>query len=141
MESSISKFQFQKPVLTKLSFEVNQDFDRSQNNQALMQIGIQANTTRSNDAPEAVVQITVTVGEKSEKCPFWIEAVESSTFHWDKSLDSNTIDVLLNQNAPALLISYIRPTLALITSASPFNSFDLPYIDVTKPLQSPANNH
>ena len=136
MENSISKFQFDRPILTKINFELSKDYDSSQNTSALMQIGIQANTTRSNDAPEAVVAIIVTIGDKSPNSPFWIEAVESAKFHWDESLDSKTIDLLLGQNAPALLISYIRPTITLITAASPFNAFTLPFIDLSKPIQS-----
>ena len=39
------------------------------------------------------------------------------------------VDQLLRQNAPALLLSYLRPTVAQITSSSEFETFDIPFVN------------
>ena len=39
---------------------------------------------------------------------------------------------LLTQNAPALLLSYMRPLVASATAASPYPAYHLPFIDFTK---------
>lgn len=39
------------------------------------------------------------------------------------------IEKLLNQNAPSLLLGYLRPIISQITAASPYNAYNLPFID------------
>ena len=42
------------------------------------------------------------------------------------------INKLLNQNAPSLLLSYLRPVIAQVTMASPYGAYNIPFIDFTK---------
>ena len=41
------------------------------------------------------------------------------------------VDKLLNQNAPSLLLSYIRPIVVQITAASPFPTYNIPFMNFT----------
>ena len=64
---------------------------------------------------EAFVVLSVTIGEKTDNSPFYIYAEQGAGFRWEKgTYDEVGIDNLLTQNAPALLISYLR--LAVVPS-------------------------
>ena len=52
----------------------------------------------------------------------FIKAIEGANFRWNDELDDNMIDRLLNQNAPSLLLSYLRPIVAQVTSASKYGT-------------------
>ncbi len=80
----------------------------------------------------------MTIGHEGNDVPFMITIAEQARFMWesnDEFIDENEeecIDRLLRQNAPALLIGYIRPIIASITSSSPFPTYNLPFIDLTE---------
>ena len=46
------------------------------------------------------------------------------------------IDRLLNQNAPSLLLSYLRPIVAQVTSASKNGTYKIPFVNFTKPMKA-----
>ena len=58
------------------------------------------------DFPEEISDYST---EKNDDIPFYIKAIEGANFRWNDELDDNMIDRLLNQNAPSLLLSYLRP--------------------------------
>lgn len=78
-----------------------------------------------------MVFLTLTLGEDNGNAPFYICATEAARFRWEKDMDEFSDD-LLNSNAPALLLSYLRPVVAQITAASPFGAYNLPFMDFTK---------
>lgn len=69
----------------------------------------------------------LSIGEISEKNPFFINISEAAGFKWED--DTEDVDKLLSQNAPALLLSYMRPTISMITAASKYPAYNLPYIN------------
>ena len=71
------------------------------------------------DFPEEISDYST---EKNDDIPFYIEAIEGANFRWNDELDDNMIDRLLNQNAPSLLLSYLRPIVAQVTSASKYGT-------------------
>ena len=123
MESS---FQFKNPTITKLVFELNDGFDREAGKEINIPHKLTHNVVKNEDKI-ATVSLTIEVGERSSEFPFYILATEESMFKWDE----NTKDEkpLLKQNAPALLLSYLRPIVATVTAASPFGSYNLPFIN------------
>ena len=123
MESS---FQFKNPVIKKLVFEVNDDFNVENGEQIDIPHKLSVDVEKLEENT-AVVSLIVEVGEKNSKYPFYVSAVETSMFRWDESVKGE--DALLNQNAPALLLSYLRPTVAMVTAATPFGSYNLPFIN------------
>ena len=71
------------------------------------------------DFPEEISDYST---EKNDDIPFYIKAIEGANFRWNDELDDNMIDRLLNQNAPSLLLSYLRPIVAQVTSASKYGT-------------------
>lgn len=102
-----------------------------------MGINLSANFQRTQNedqtlANTALVSVTISVGAKDNSTPFYIEAEEEANFKWEENIfTEEQIDALLNHNAVALLISYLRPIIANITAASPYPTYNLPYIDLT----------
>lgn len=52
----------------------------------------------------------------------------ASDFKWE-DLDEKTAESMLNLNAPALLLGYMRPIVANITNSSNFPAYNLPFIN------------
>ena len=71
------------------------------------------------------------LGEKNSQVPFYISAIEAAGFRWDDTLKDDMVNKLLNQNAPSLLLSYLRPIVTQITAASPFDAYNIPFMSFT----------
>lgn len=63
--------------------------------------------------------------------PFSLEIEMQSDFYLKESLPEKEVKILLQQNAPSLLLVYMRPIVSAITGYS-FQSFKLPFLDFTK---------
>lgn len=87
---------------------------------------------REENASEAVVSLRIEIGEPGELVPFHICATESAGFRWEADLQEANVDNLLNQNAPALLLSYLRPVITQITAASPYEAYNIPFVNFKK---------
>lgn len=133
-----SDFQFTDPNLTQLNFQINNDYSPNTAKEKVnmnIQIGVHVKRDCNENGAEAntaVVEVIVKVGAKEPTAPFYIEALEEAKFRWnEKTFDKEHVDVLLNQNAAALLLSYLRPIISNVTSSSPYGRFDLPFINLT----------
>lgn len=130
----ISNFQFRNPVLTELKICLNEKFDDSQHNVTQTDIHftveIKKNEEHSN---EAVVSLICEIGEKSSHAPYYIHATERAEFRWKDDMEIN-VDTLLRRNAPTVLLSYLRPIIAQITAATPYDAFNIPFMDFTNGL-------
>lgn len=130
-----SPFQFTNPVLTRLEFTIHDDFEVA--DKLNMRIKVTPNISvidKSDDktANSASVSVTVSVGTQDSSTPFYIEAEEEAKFKWDNSIvDGDQIQLLLKQNAVALLLSYLRPIISSVTAASPYPAYNLPFINLT----------
>ena len=81
----------------------------------------------------SMVLLKLEIGSKGSSSPFYILAEEVAIFNWDAdAIDESQRDKLLKQNAPALLLSYLRPTIAMITSASPYASYNVPFMNFSE---------
>ena len=58
--------------------------------------------------------------------------LKKAEFRWPDSLNVEMVEKLLNQNAPSLLLGYLRPIISQITAASPYNAYNLPFIDFSE---------
>ena len=124
-----SKFQFSNPELEKVQFQVNDSFKREECDG----ISMQSNTEiKVLDGNEAYVALTLYVGDESEGQPFNILIKMSAKFHWDESIDGEKAKKLLNINAPAALLSYIRPIISGMTGSSKYPALNIPFIDFTQ---------
>lgn len=127
-----SAFQFTNPVLLGLEFYVNEDFKGEKDKEVQITMGISVNVSRKDDSNEAVVKLDAVIGEKSINVPFWVKATEEANFRWNEEIEDNMIERLLNQNAPSLLLSYLRPIISQVTSSSKFGAYNIPFINFTK---------
>lgn len=126
-----SNFQFTDPSLTFIQFQENREFSIEKGKE----IEIRTNISVSNkkiSATEAVVELQIILGEESDKSPFYLKTVFMARFKWVPNIDKDLVDIFLNQNAPALLLSYARPIISMTTNASHFPSYNIPFINFTE---------
>ena len=87
---------------------------------------------------EAVVELTLQINKQEDKlierAPYWLEVKYGAMFEWKDGDDEKLIQNYLNINAPAMLLSYIRPVVAQLTSASPFGTYHVPFINMAELL-------
>jgi preprotein translocase subunit SecB len=130
-----SKFQFSEPVLIDMKFHTNEDFKPVGEGEP-MKVNLQIkNVIRKEREKEnaATVDVTVSMGENGSSIPFILSITMRADFRWEEdAFSEETVKSLLKQNATATLLSYIRPLVATITNASPYNAYNIPYIDLTK---------
>lgn len=125
-----SAFQFSTPILNRLNFSINEDFQPNQESE--IPIGVEIRSERTSPT-EAIVSLTVSIGSPDTSAPFFVEVEESAHFRWQAGAFTEDEEAsLLKQNAPSLLISYVRPIVANVTGASLYRSFDLPFLNLTK---------
>lgn len=125
-----SLFQFSTPILKKLNFDINDNFNLTQDKKLSMNIGMNVNVQKNN-SNEACVSLEMQIGQCDKNNPFYIQIIEEANFRWKEGLSKEMVDKLLNQNAPSLLLSYIRPIVVQITAASPFPTYNIPFMNFT----------
>ena len=123
-----SKIQFSNPELDKLEFSVNKEFDEEKCNGIEIQSNIEVQLLGSN---EAIVRLTLNIGDSTETQPFSVCVRMGATFTWEGVVEEEKAKQLLNINAPAVLLSYIRPIVASITNSSKYPVLNIPFIDFT----------
>ena len=126
-----SAFQFTNPILKELDFSLNEGFEKVVNKEIPIQLSLSVQVNKSAVKNEAMVELTVEIGEKCDNVPFWIRAIEQANFRWDELVVEEMVDRLLNQNAPSLLLSYLRPIVSQVSSASKYGAYNIPFINFT----------
>ena len=123
-----SAFQFNDPSLTRLSFIENNEFVIEKGKDIEIQTSINVSNTRISEN-EAIVVLTIQLGDKGTKAPFFLETEFVAKFKWVSGLSDSQVGNFLNQNAPALLLSYSRPIIAMVTNASRYPAYNIPFIN------------
>lgn len=127
-----SQFQFSNPMLLALEFHINDTYDADVS-EINVDISINVNKERVN-ANEAVVELVMEIGERYDRAPFYVRAVEGAMFRWDDDAfaSEQQIEDLLDVNAPSLLLSYLRPIVSSVTSMSKYPTYHIPFINFNK---------
>ena len=125
-----SNFQFKNPILKKINYHLNEDFDRDKFDK--IDLNFQTNVIGKKSEKQAIVKLRGEFGESNENFPFYIEIELEAPFKWTEDIPEDVAKNLLKRNAPALLLSYMRPIVAFITSQSGIVPYNIPYIDFTK---------
>lgn len=126
-----SNFQFKFPFLTKVSFNLNDEFEDFQGNIDLKsKFDVKVHMSEKEKIAHVILQIKLG-GEETDQ-PFELEIVMQSEFLWKRELEQEQLNALLSQNAPSVLLSYARPIIANITSSSPFPTYNIPFMNFTK---------
>ena len=120
-----SLFQFTDPSIIYVKFIENNGFEKKENEDIEINASIKIKKGEIS-GNECSVNAIVTVGEETDKVPFLIEIEITANFRWSKEIN---IDAFLEQNAPSLLISYVRPIIAMITGSSHYPAYHLPFIN------------
>lgn len=122
-----SNFQFSNPKIIDIKFNCNENFDVELFEGFCLDHKINKNI--SDDKTKGTVNLNLIIGGTSDKYPFFIDITNSAEFECE---DADVFMKLIDTNAPALLLSYLRPIISLITSQAGFPSFDIPFINFTR---------
>lgn len=125
-----SNFQFLSPYLVELSFIVNPDYDK-ENTSIEIQNSFSVQIDRSESENLARVELILESNMENYDAPFRVKARVASDFKWE-DLDDEAVEAMLNLNAPALLLGYMRPIVANVTNSSCFPAYNLPFINFTE---------
>lgn len=127
-----SSMQFSNPVLTECTFNVNDNYKQNkEGHEAILEteLGI---GNKDNDKRECIVllRLTICADKNNNNFPYFIKIAMLANFKWEEELD-NKIDDLLKINAPALLLGYMRPIVATLTNNSPYDVYNIPFMNFT----------
>lgn len=126
-----SGFQFSNPVLTQLSFSINENFIPPEDGRLEIKIDntLGYGEKNGNGCP---ISLKIHIGDETEESPFIIIVEMVSIFTWDEQIKEEQLEYLRTQNAPALLLGYIRPIVSNITNLSPYSVYNIPFINFTE---------
>ena len=127
MKLKKSKFKFEKPILKRFSFNENENFEEREE----LKIEIELEKKIEKEEESGGVSIIFKTVNSNE-IPFFIEVEMYSKFLWEEGLNEQEIRNALEINAPSLLVSYVRPLVALITGSSKYPSWNIPFLDMRK---------
>ena len=122
-----SFFKFSDPYISSLQYQENPNFEPERFEG--LKINFDNEINKDDIKEKALVKVSMEIGDKIN-CPFWISIVMQAYFIWEGCNDDDLIDSLLKKNAVSLLIGYIRPIVANITSSSRFPTYNLPFINL-----------
>lgn len=124
-----SVFQFTDPHIVNLEFCINENFDKEQ----FEGFGIESEVSNAiiEENKEAFVRLRLFMGQKGASTPFSCDIEMVGKFKVEENVEPEFFQSLLDANAPALLMSYARPIVALITAQAGFPSFNIPFVDFT----------
>ena len=122
-----SKFQFINPYLKEAAFKRNPNFIPD-DTEFVMQNSFHVHVRRIGKENRANVELELETNKKADDAPFQMHVRVASDFKWE-DLDDDTVEKLLNSNAPALLLSYMRPIVANLTNASNLPMYNLPFVN------------
>lgn len=126
-----SDFMFSNPKLTKLNFFVNNGYNNESKNNVPTNLAISPFVNKLNNQ-EAIVELKIEIGEKSESYPFFLSLTIGAKFKSSDKIDEKDFDKFLNVNASALLLSYARPIVSSTTCQAGMKAVNLPFINFTK---------
>ena len=127
MKLKESKFKFEKPILKRFSFNENEAFEKKE------ELNIEIELEKEIERKEKTGGVSVILKTvNSNEIPFFIEIEMYSKFIWEEELTEEEIINALEINAPSLLISYIRPLVALVTGSSKYPAWNIPFLDMRK---------
>ncbi len=108
-----------KPQVTKVQFEINKDFvfEKEVALEISNNVRVLKNSNEKKNESIVILSIDVFPSEELADVPFKMEIEIQGCFIWDEILanDNVQLDAMLKQNAPAVLYSYLRPIITLVT--------------------------
>jgi len=124
-----SSLQFKNPILEKLDYKINKNFE-DESIDLKFKIKIEINKSKLINSALVRVDLNLFEDEK-ENYPFNLNVCMSAKFIWDEEFSDDIVDRLLRTNAPSIIISYMRPYVTMITSASGYRPLILPLLNLS----------
>ncbi|MGB5822458.1 MAG: protein-export chaperone SecB [Proteocatella sp.] len=126
-----------KPLITNINYETNYDYFID-NPDGEISIAIDNNIEIQNVENENIAKVILSLyifqNLKIEDVPFKLSVCIEGIFSWEDELNgqAGNLKSLLNQNAPAILYSYLRPLITIITNESGMPALVIPLMNFTK---------
>lgn len=123
--------QFEDPTVLKFDFEVNDDFDfeNATDSSDINTIVEMPNTTEIDFNDDIPVYLTVFLNNDDDNAPYQITARIMTLFQVSDQLSDDEALQLLQNEGASILLSYLRPMVAMMTTASGFPVMTLPMLD------------
>ena len=99
-----SNFQFKNPILKKINYHLNEDFDRDKFDK--IDLKFQTNVIGKKSEKQAIVKLRGEFGESNENFPFYIEIELEAPFKWTEDIPEDVAKNLLKRNK--ILASFIN---------------------------------
>lgn len=125
MKIKESFFQLKQQRLLKVEYEINDNFDF---NKIKLNMDYSLDISKSEEKKEVQINMNLKIFNKEEidTLPFYFDLIIQGLFTWN----SEDIDEsLFKVNAPAILMSYLRPVVSQLTSFSGYPPLILPLIN------------
>lgn len=130
----VSEFQYANPHLTEMVFMENPNF--VMNKEEVEMVRSITSNIKKLEGNHAMISVSLTLGDHEDfenDQPFWLKCTVEAEFEWSEKIQNDgKIDILLEKNAQALLIGYLRPIVANITNVSKFPVYNLPFINLNE---------
>lgn len=131
-----STFQIKtRPSISSVDFKKNENYDFPGDLELKLNSRVVIGRPVNQELDEAMVTLVVQVftEEDFDTVPFCVEIEINSVFCWIGDYEENKIEILLNENAPAILYSYVRPLLTTLTVEAGLPPLVLPLMNFVNP--------
>jgi len=123
--------QFEDPTVLKFNFQVNDNFDFESpvddtDISTLVEMPSQSKIAFDGDIP---VYLTVFINYEETNAPYKITTKILSLFQVSDRLSHDEALQILQTDGATILLSYLRPIVSMMTSASGFPAMTLPTLD------------
>lgn len=127
-----SNFRFISTKLKGLTYELNDSYDIK----SPIKLIIHTETKVLKGEYNARVTLELTIFDKdyylNNEAPFYIDIIMEGDFEWDDSINDGILEIMLENNAPAVLLSYIRPYISSLTVGSGYPPLVIPLLNFKK---------
>lgn len=124
-----SAFKFIKPTIESFDYKVKEDCNLANLRGKAVPISFGTEVFISEEEKTAKVNLSIKT-EDTEDFPFVFTIVMSSKVKWDEDVPADMLESILNKNVPAMILSYARPIISMITSHSEYKPLEIPFLDL-----------
>lgn len=123
--------QFANPTVLKFDFQVNDNFNYETTStdtdiNTVVEIPKRSEINYDDDIP---VYLSVFINQDNDNAPYTINTRVLTLFRVDNTLTQAEAPLILQSEGASILLSYLRPMIAMITAASGFPTMTLPMLD------------
>ena len=119
-----SSFQYSNPQIVFFQYDGNVNAPQKE-----WQMKMSHRKTIARDCDDhalVVLEFMISAGEPDS--PFELKSKIQAGFKWE-GITEKELPILLNRNAPAILLGFLRPFISIFTNSTGFPPFNLPLID------------